>query len=199
MTRKRLFSEGVTVAALLMALLVAALSQRENARLRATLFQRRISSTRADVQDRLVGRKIDVASLGLHRMPTRASSGLPMVLWIIDLENCVGCFDGVGEWLRLEGRGRHDLSLLLIGSSTREVEAMLRGLQQTTVLRVQREAVQRTIGPVLPNTKLLIDSKDVVLLVDSRATGQECGWSFEGLVAALDGSATATAIRPNSP
>lgn len=199
MTRKRCVSEGVTVAALMVALLVALAYRNENARLRATLFERRVSSTRADVQDRLIGRKLDVASLGLHRMLAGADSSLPMMLWIIDLENCVGCFDDVGEWARLERVARHGFSLLLVGNMTREVEARLRGLQRTRVLRIQRDVVQRAIGPVLPNTKLLIDSEDIVLLVDSRATGQDCGWSFEGLVAALNGSEPATAIRSETP
>lgn len=195
MTRAGLLTDGITVAALLLALMVAGLSQRRTAVLRETIHQMRLSSLRAEAQDRLTGRRIDLPSLGLDRPATRASEARPLLLWIVDLDNCDGCFDGVGEWTRLERLEDHDLALLLTGESAYGVQARLRALRRTLVRRVTHQTVLGSLGRLLPNTKLLLDSEGIAVLVDSRASGQECGWSFEAQVATIRGTRSARAIR----
>jgi len=190
-----LLSEAITVVALLLALAVAGIAQRRNALLRETILQIRMSSTRAQAQDRLIGKKIDTSSLGLGRSATAP----PMLLWIIDLDNCAGCFDDVSEWRRLERLEDHDLALLLVGKPDRSVAARLRALRKTVVAQTTRAEVLGSLGNTLPNTKLLLDAEGIAVLVDSRASGQECGWSFDAQVAAIRGLQSARAIRLNEP
>jgi hypothetical protein len=181
----------------MVALAIAGLSARHTADLRKAMRPLRMSSERARTQDRLIGSAIDVASFGAgspvsHLLNRRR----PVLLWIVDLENCSGCFDGVSEWTRLERLEDHDLVLLLMGARTRGVAAQLRALRRTVVGQARREDVLAKLGNILPNTKFLLDAERIAVLVDSRASGKDCGWSFEAQVAAIRGLNSAQAIRP---
>ena len=50
-------------------------------------------------------------------------------------------------------------------------------------------------GPLLPNTKLLVDHTGVVLMADSRTAASDCNWNFEAQVGALRGTLTTSLIR----
>ena len=96
-------------------------------------------------------------------------------------------------------KGDHDSGLALIGNVTGDVEARLRALRRTTVVRATRGTVARTLGRVLASTKLLLDSAGIAVLVDSRASGQDCAWSFERQIGTTYGLETARAIRLVAP
>ncbi len=125
----------------------------------------------------------------------RPSTSRPVVVWIVDLEKCSGCFGAVGEWARLERLADYDLLLFTIGRLTPAIESRIRALQRTVVRPTTRATVSAVIGPVLANTKLLLDVDRIAVLVDSRASGQECGWSFEAQISAVKGLASAKSIR----
>ena len=200
MTRPSLLREVITVAALLVAAGVAGLSQHRNAALWRVVLQTRMSSARAQTQDRLIGKPIDLLSLSVRDSVTQLLDGnRPLLVWIVDLDDCSGCFDGVAEWARLERLESHDLVLLLVGARTRAVNARLRALRRTLVAEARREEVFASLGGLLPNTKFLLDAERIAVLVDSRASGQECGWNFEAQVAALTGLNSARAIRTVAP
>jgi hypothetical protein len=83
-----------------------------------------------------------------------------------------------------------------MGARTRGVAAQLRALRRTVVGQARREDVLAKLGNILPNTKFLLDAERIAVLVDSRASGKDCGWSFEAQVAAIRGLNSAQAIRP---
>jgi hypothetical protein len=194
-TAARVFREASTLAALVVALVVVGLLQRRNGTLRDAVLEARLSSRRGLVQDRLTGRTIDLAALGIARPGAASDQRRPMVLWVVDLDSCSGCFDGVGAWSRLERLGSYDLFLILLGARTADVEARIRALRGTNVTDSRRAQVVRVLGPVLPSTRLLLDADGVAILVDSRASGQECGWSFEAQVASVTGVNSGRTIR----
>jgi len=155
------------------------------------------SAARAQIQDRLIGQRLDLSALlddgvGEGQLDART------VLWVVDLEECVGCFDSVVSWARLESARSHNLALVLIGETTPSVEARLRGLTRTRVQWAERKQVEAVLGPVLPNTKLLVTADGFVLLADSRYSGQDCGWIFDAQVGALAGVNEAHRIRADA-
>lgn len=155
---------------------------------------------RALTHDRLIGSRIDVSSLGLDASAwAGARSGRPSILWILDLERCFGCIDELGAWSRLEQSGEFEMFLFLIGETTPAVEARLRVLRRTVVTTTTRPAVQAALGAILPSTKVLLDPSGIALLVDSRASRPDCGWSFEAQVGALSGLNSPHEIRSAAP
>lgn len=196
MLRGPVVREAVTGVALLLALGVAALSVWRLARLRAVVVTLRIGGARVQTHDRLIGTAVDLAGFGVDSPPgATGHEARPTLLWILDLERCSGCFDGVGGWTRLEQLEGHDFILILVGTRTRAVDARLRALRKTQVMEAKREDVFAQLGSILPNTKLLLDAERIAVLVDSRASGEGCGWSFEGQVATLKGLDPARSIR----
>jgi hypothetical protein len=156
----------------------------------------RLSAARAEAQDHLVGRAID---LGRFRADTALSrSGDPRLgtlVWVVDLDRCSGCFDAVGEWMRLERLLNDDFMVILTGDMSVEIQARLRALTKSFVVHTTREAVMRSFGNTLPSTKLLLDANGIAVLVDSRSSGQDCGWSFEPQVGTMRGVVSASSIR----
>lgn len=151
---------------------------------------------RAQTQDRLIGTHVDVAMLIDGTTDDYAAElGKRTLLWIIDVENCAGCFDELGGWRRLEQLTDHALILLLIGKPSAEVRRGLRLFKRTVVERTTRERVLAEVGPLLPNTKFLLGADGIAILVDSRASGQKCGWSFDAQVGAVEGVNGPGAIR----
>lgn len=188
--------ESVTILALLIAAALGGLSVKRYRDARAVIAETRLSSLRAEGQDRLIGKRIDVATLTSNTAarPTDTTRRSTLI-WVVELDRCSGCFDTVSEWARLEQIAAYDLKLVLVGHSTPAVEARLRALGRTTVRWGKQERVDSALGNVLPNTKLLLDPDGIALLVDTRASGQECGWNFEAQIGALQGLGTAGAIR----
>ena len=189
-----MFREATITAALVLAVLAIAVAWSRNSALQADLARDRASALRAQIQDRLMGTTVDLSSWteGGEREP---GLGTPTVLWVLDLDRCSGCFDQIGPWARLELLPDHNLVLLIVGEVGSAEEARLRVLRRTSIKTASRERVYDRFGVLRASTKFLLDSDGVVLLVDTRASGQSCGWSFEGQVAAIRGLSPATAIR----
>lgn len=145
--------------------------------------RQRAVANRAIVRDRLIGRRITVDAW--VAAPDPGGRHRPVLLWLLDVDRCPACFDSVVGWMDLERLADHDLLLILVGEVTPDVQARLRLLRRTTWTQATESAVQSVVGPVLPNTRMLLDSTGIAMLVDSRSSGQECGWSFEAQVGAL--------------
>jgi hypothetical protein len=199
-TRGSFLRELLACLALIAALGAWGLSVRRNAQTDVHLQRMSLPAARAQAQDRLVGTVVDVAALsgGMERRGDGNVPHRPAIVWLLDLDRCSGCFDSVGEWTRLERLDDHDALLILIGDRTPAVDARLRALRRTEVRWTDRERVHDQLGPVLANTRLLLDEDGIALLVDSRAVGQDCGWSFEAQVGALKGLNSAWAIRQSA-
>ena len=74
-------------------------------------------------------------------------------------------------------------------------QAVRRALRSTPAVATTSEEVRTTFGSLLPNTKMLIDAKGIILSADSRSTGSECGWSFDAQVGALRGALASELVR----
>lgn len=150
------------------------------------------NAARAVSQDQLIGRALALRDIAPASVPEDTRH---MFLWVVDLDRCFGCFDSVAQWARLELLLNYRFRLLLVGAPNPQVKARLRVLSKTSTAIVTREEARRLIGNTLPSTKLLLNEEGVVLLADSRSSGQNCGWNFEAQVGALVGALPARAIR----
>jgi len=154
------------------------------------------SAARAQIQDRLIGQRLDLSALlddgvGEGQLDART------VLWVVDLEECVGCFDSVVSWARLESARSHNLALVLIGETTPSVEARLRGLTRTRVQWAERKQVEALRELARKVYEQGAESK-FDKLRDSRYSGQDCGWIFDAQVGALAGVNEAHRIRADA-
>ena len=152
---------------------------------------------RSSVQDRLVGTRVSMPTL--HQPATsvedRSGDGELRLLWIVDLGRCPACFGvGLGIWNALAEDRSLRRHVFVLGD--REVpEDARRALRGTTITSVSREEMDLALGPLLPNTKILVDGSGTVLMADSRTAASECGWSFEAQVGALRGVLASGVIR----
>lgn len=152
---------------------------------------------RASVRDRLVGTSVSLSSFDLDR-PDAADAHL---LWIVDLARCPTCLNaGVAVWNALGDDAFLKRHVVVFGDDDVLDEAR-RALRGTTFTTASRQDLEAAFGPLLPNTKLLVDGAGVVVLADSRTAASDCGWSFEAQVGALRGTLTAGLIRtqPSNP
>lgn len=146
---------------------------------------------RAQVQDRLTGAMLDLEPLGIENAPERRA------VWFLDLERCLGCVDTTRDWALLDGGPDLALDVVIAGEMSLSTEARFRGLRRTTIHRVSNDDIRLALGGnFLASTKILLDSRGMVLLADSRAGGQECGWSFDAQMANLLGLDPHRPIRP---
>ncbi len=168
-----------------------------NRELRATLQFTAALAERSTVRDRLVGRRVPSDFL-------RESIGIPdddrdvveaRLLWIVDLERCANCLtSGFAVWNALAEDPSVSRHLLVIGEG--EVpDYASRALRGTTIAAASREEIDTVLGPLLPDTKALVDHSGTILMSDSRAAASECGWSFEAQVGALRGVLASGVIR----
>lgn len=155
------------------------------------------SFVRSSVQDRLIGTTIDLARLAGRPESRRSQLVRPSLIWILDLDRCDGCFDTVVDWSELEQLADHDLWLFLTGRSTSDVELRLRVLSRTSIRWLSRDSIAAVLGTLHPNTKLLLSPNGTALMVDSRTSGQECGWNFEAQIGTLRGLEWESRIRPS--
>lgn len=152
---------------------------------------------RAQVQDRLIGTPIDLGALDptlKHRLQNDKAERT--VLWILKTEDCDGCFDDLGGWRRLERLTNYSLILLLVGDTPAQAHRRLKLFKRTHVGTTTPAKIRDSLGPVLPNTKFLLDRNGIALLVDSRAFGQSCGWSFDALIGVVADVVDPAGIRP---
>lgn len=187
----RMIREIITLSALVVLLAISLISLKRQQELTNALDRSAVSIQRAQIHDRLMGTTVALKKLLERHQP----DSRPTLLWLLDLDRCRGCFDSVGDWSRLESLVGHDLILVLTGEQDAGVEARLRALARTSVVTAPRLAVTEEFGELLPNTKMLVDKSGTVILIDSRTSGQECGWKFESQVGALKGLNTGAAIR----
>ena len=73
-----------------------------------------------------------------------------------------------------------------------------RAVRDTEIVSMSKEELVAAVGPLLSNTKLLVDGSGIVLLADARSGGSECGWSFDAQVGALRGVLPSHLVR-NQP
>ena len=146
---------------------------------------------RTNVRDRLVGTSVSLSSFDLDR-PDAAGAHL---LWIVDLARCRTCLNArVAVWNALGDDTSLKRHVVVFGDDDVPVEAR-RALRGTTFTIASRQDLEAAFGPLLPNTKLLVDGAGVVVMADSRTAASDCGWSFEAQVGALRGTLTAGLIR----
>ncbi len=149
---------------------------------------------RANVRDRLVGTSVSLSSFDLER-PDAADAHL---LWIVDLARCRTCLNArVAVWNALGDDPLLKRHVVVFGDHDVPDEAR-RALRGTTFTLASRQDLEAVFGPLLPNTKLLVDGAGVVVLADSRTAASDCGWSFEAQVGALRGTLTTGLIRTQS-
>ena len=195
-SRTNIFREGVTVLALLLAIGVCALAVWRYARVRAELRVAGEPSLRTLIRDRLLGKEVDLRGLGVARPSPESVDGQPVLLWILDLERCSRCVGAIAEWTQLERQlPDHVFALLVIGDPSPPLAALLRAPRRTVIVDTDRSSVFASLGPLLPSTKVLLDPSGIVVMVDSRASARDCGWSFEAQVGALLGVSSARTIR----
>lgn len=179
-------SSTVRIIVLLLGLAALVKSAERVRVVRTEIAQLAPAARRSHAHDRLLGRVIDVGGLvGEDRQSTAGGSAGGTLLWILDLDNCVACLDEVMEWALLEGIQSYAPVLLVLGGPDENALVQLRALRRTVVRRVDRGEVARRLGPLLPSTKLLLDSMGMAVLVDSRSVGLGCALSFESQVRAL--------------
>ena len=170
---------------------------RINQELGTTLRYARALAERATVLDRLVGRRVPLDFL-------HETIGIPdgdrdvvevRLLWIVDLERCANCLTGgFAVWNALAEDRSVSRHLLVVGA--REVpDHASRALRGTTIAAASREEIETALGPLLPDTKALVDHSGTILMSDSRAAASECGWSFEAQVGAVRGVLASGVIR----
>lgn len=195
-THRGLVGEAITLLALLLMLIVGVTMFGLYRGARKSLEDNGPALMRARTYDRLMGTRLKLASL-----TGGGETEGPAVIWVVDLDSCKGCLDTVTPWLELEKLGGdYDLHFLMVGGGDQltVAESRARLFRRTNVMRKPRDSIFAALGPTLPSTKLLVDPNGIILLVDSRSSGQECGWSFEAQVGALLGLETAHGIRPQT-
>lgn len=185
----------LSLIALVLVASVAVVTISSQRTLRQQMSEAEAPAARAVIQDRLTGARIDLESLIPRGSSHSTPEQLPAVVWILDMARCPDCFDNLGPWSRLETLGGHRFLLVYTGTPSGEVEGRLRSLTTTRVFQTTPERVTETLGWILPNTKLLLDEGGVAVLVDSRTSASECGWSFDAQIGALKGVNSSLAIR----
>lgn len=161
------------------------------------LEMRDAGAARNAIRDRLVGSRVDLNLLGgaITKPPGSAAN---ILLWVVDPNSCGRCVsEGFGAWDALSTDLELRRRLVVVGEAEIPEEAR-RALRDTEVVRASRDSTLLALGAVLPNTKLLVDDGGIILMVDSRSAGSECGWSFDAQVGALRGVLTGETIR-NQP
>lgn len=170
-----------------------------NRELRAVLQVQNLMAARTAIHDRLIGTRVPQLLLGqLGQRATVATDKGARLFWIVDTDRCGGCLaEGLGAWNALAKDNMLARQLVLVGNAAMPEEAR-RALRSTPAIAITREEIRTTFGSLLPNTKMLIDGKGIILLADSRSTGSECGWSFDAQVGALRGALASERVR-NKP
>ena len=187
--------ELIGIAALAMVVGFAVLAVRSENAANHEIARLEAPAARTLVQDGLIGRRIELASLAPPgELPAGLGAG-PVVLWFLDMEICADCFDNLGPWSRLETLEGHRFLLVHTGTPTETVRGRLRSLTRTQVVETSPARIAAALGRVLPNTKLLIDEEGIVVLADGRHLATECGWSFEAQLGALEGLNSSHLIR----
>lgn len=170
-----------------------------NRELRGVFQDQGLVAARTTTHDRLIGTRVPSHFWGqLAQRAAVATDQGARLLWIVDTDRCGRCLtDGLGAWNALAKDNTLVRQLVTVGDAPVPEEAR-RALRSTPAIFMTREDVRTTFGSLLPNTKMLIDSKGIILLADSRNTGSECGWSFDAQVGALRGALASELVR-NQP
>lgn len=191
------FKEFITISALVLAGFVI-LDQSDTAKTLSALVDRLTPpAARSVIQDALIGQT--VALPPVRKLAKREEGEILLdrttVVWVVDSDGCSNCLDAVAEWNHLAAANRADMHLVVITNDAREVHRYSRAVRNTSVWVSGQQDVQRALGRVLANTKLVLAPGGAVLLADTRSSGLQCGWSFEGQVSALFGVSSPDRIR----
>lgn len=151
------------------------------------------------VQDRLVGAELQLPFLQ-HEAAGDSSDSRYRLLWIVDIERCATCLTTrFGLWNALSRDTSLARYLLVVGQTENEVPGSARrGLRGTRIKSLSREQALTAFGPLLGNTKILVDHTGTVVMADSRRDALSCAWSFEAQVGILRGIFSSEAIRSQS-
>lgn len=195
-------SRSWTVAVSVLMVTATALISRSvsvNRELRAVFEIQSLVAARTTTHDRLIGTRVPSHFWRqLAQQAEVATDKGARLLWIVDTDRCERCLaDGLGAWNALANDSTLVRQLVAVGDAPVPEEAK-RALRGTPATVMTREDLQTTFGNLLPNTKMLIDGKGIILLADSRNTGSECGWSFDAQVGAIRGSLASELVR-NQP
>jgi hypothetical protein len=197
MKRSRVAWEIVQIALLLAAGLYVLRSQTLLHRLTAVNMEIRSAAERAQVQDRLIGRTLRPPPASLAGDVSSDNRRATTLYWVVDSNHCRSCLQSFALWNQLHDIPDLDLSLILVGDRLPPGDPALRAVQGTMVWRATRADIQSWLGPVLPNTKILVDSSGVILMADSRFSSEECGWSFDAQLGSLEHVVSPSEIRAN--
>lgn len=171
-----------------------------NRELLASLSIQDALASRTAVHDRLVGRPIPLTLLGRAASADSVTpeSAEAHLLWIADPDLCPRCLtEGLASWNAL-GDDRALRRRLIVAGGGEVPAGARRALRGTAIVSVGKEELTAALGPLLPNTKILVDGSGIILLADSRSAGSECGWSFDAQVGALRGALASELVR-NQP
>jgi hypothetical protein len=151
-----------------------------------------LSSMRAQVQDAMIGNPFPVDSFPTWA-PTNDEGAIGGLVWVVRTEDCAGCLTGIADWNRIASSDLVPTLVILVGADVDEQALARRILSTSTeIVSLAPEPGRAMFGWMLPSTQLLLDGSGVIISADSRASGQECGWSFAAQVGVhlglLDGS-----------
>jgi len=175
MSLKRL-ADGAVLVALAVGILWTVESSRRADAVDTALVNAARTQVRSNFRDRLMATPVDLGFLDLP------DSGAFTLYWHVDFDRCEGCFNAVATWNHLAAD--HRVRTVLSYSGTPDAEALraIHSMGDTEVREVALADFQRVVGSSLASSKMLLDASGAAILVDTRYSGQECGWSFDDAV-----------------
>jgi hypothetical protein len=157
---------------------------------------------RAFAVDGLIGR--DVSSLldALDGASPRQgeTARRETALWLVDAARCPGCLSAPAGWNDLRDNKPVDALLVVRGETQEHAERLARAAGVTgRVLGDTARRVDTVLPDILPDTRMLVSGRGIVLLADSRYAAQTCSWSVFRQIAAVKGWADGNYVRKDAP
>lgn len=157
--------------------------------LRATLLNARPELARAHAVDLFAGRTLSDSVLSWLGVQAgkRDPHKLTMV-WIVDAKDCVGCLGNPGPWNSLARTAGATLDSRLVMAGVGHGVAVQIARRAGVASRVSADStrwLQHHERGFLPSTKLLINGRGEVLVIDGGYRGAGCSETFERVVAAF--------------
>lgn len=119
------------------------------------------------------------------------------LVWIVSPDRCPECLEQAGAWKALAASG--DLSTYLLVAGGEPAPSDVHDLGGAThIVRSDRDVLLEDFAAPFKSLRLAVDSANQVVAVDGRATGPQCGWSFEAMVAKLAGLSVDVPFYPSA-